>query len=58
MKTKYEAPEMNLLLLDVADVITTSGAGLNKNETYDTTTDYDGTTNWGGLWGQKGGKKE
>ncbi len=49
MKTKYEAPEMNLMLVDVADVIATSG--LKKNDTYDTTTNYDGTGDWGSLWG-------
>jgi len=51
MKTKYETPEMNLLLLDVQDVIVTStSTGLKKNDIYDTTSDVT-TGTWGSLWG-------
>ena len=49
MKTKYEAPEMSLMLVDVADVIATSG--LKTNDTYDTTSGSNGTPgDWGALW--------
>ena len=49
MKTKYETPEVSLLLFTAEDVIATSG-GLQTNETYDATTGSSGTGNWGSLW--------
>ena len=51
MKTVYEKPEINRLLLEACDVIVSSGLGLKTNNTYDTTTsDGNNVGYWGRLW--------
>ena len=52
MKTKYEAPQINLLVLCAEDVITSSTvvSGLNKVEQW-TPDNVGGSNRWGDLWG-------
>ena len=50
MKTKYQTPEMNLLLFVGTDVIVTSYQGsLNPNDEYDFGNSGGSQTSWGDL---------
>lgn len=51
MKEKYEVPELTIIELHIEDTITTSGPGLNTNDSYDISTPPGtGSVDWGGLF--------